>query len=603
VLPLNKKIILFIFLIVCSIFGQTGPKPTQIISFKEAVNKYNRGDYLETKYLLENLSPSEKSYFEQEIPLLLMKTEYRLSNYVDSKNIGKTFLRNSYNSEYEIDILMTFGDIFVAESKYNSAFRTYIDAYKLSNDRSYQNKIVKRILLILQFGISDEIIQELSIFENNNDILQILQLAKTHNFIKGGKQVAARKILDKINKNDLNGIGKDYYYQLEQHLGSEYSNIIIPVVLPLSGKNSKIGMEFLDGIKYAQSEFSSRRTKLSFIVHDNESDEVKTIEVFNKISSNPNNIAVLGPITQNNSIIAGSFSLQQDMPLILPNSCIDELADISNDIFLMNSDLKTRGELAAKFIAEQLDAETIAVLAPADKFGKNIVDAFQAELAKYKKTPIVMEWYSGVPINLEHQFKSFRNTAWEMTDSTSQFETSIDSILVLYKFEEEMTEEDSADVILTAIDAIYMPIKEGHLDYVGAQFPAYNLEATVVGNENWTDMNVLRKESIGPHFRGLTVISNYNHCQIDQLNNNLGKIHTEYFYQGIDAYKILVEAVNISQNSNIPLKNAISEIYNYSGIYGTYNFSENGNVNTNLNIVRFDGYSFEKWEDIYKPYY
>lgn len=535
-------------------------------------------------------------FFKEEISLLQMRTEYRLNNYSESKIIGKSFIQEYPNSDYLIDIIMTFGDIFVVENNYEAAFRTYVKSLKINADEVYFNKILKRLFLTLQFGISNNTIDEILTFESDDKINQFLLLAKAHNFIYYGQPHFAEEILTNIKKRYLAGIGKEYYHKLLEELKDEEIKILIPVVLPLSGKNSKIGQEFLKGLKFAQSQFSSKKLKLSFIVYDNESESLKTVEVFQKISKNSNTTAILGPITTNTSIIACSFAVQNGLPVVLPNTLMEGFSEISENIFMMNSDLSARGKLAAQFIADKLNVNNIAVLAPADKYGKDIVEAFVTELDKFDLSPLIIEWYSGVPMNLEHQFKSFRRLAWELVDST-KLDLTTDSLQFVYRPMEEMTEEDSADVIHSSIDAIYMPIKKGHLDYVGAQFPAYNLETIIVGNDNWADLNILNKENIGPHFKGLTVISNYNHCQIDQLNNNFEEKHNEYFYQGIDAYNLLIEAISKSDNSNESIKDALSSIKDFKGIYGTYDFSERGNVNTNLNIVRFDGYSFEKWID------
>jgi ABC-type branched-subunit amino acid transport system substrate-binding protein len=308
------------------------------------------------------------------------------------------------------------------------------------------------------------------------------------------------------------------------------------------------------------------------------------------------------------------------MPLIIPTAAINGLSEVSDNIFLMNSDLKTRGELAGQFIAESLEAENIAVLAPADKFGKSLVDAFTTKLKSYGMTPTIVEWYSGIPMNLDRQFKSIRAEAWILADTTDSLglldtvmdslgfldlgtdsldllETVPDSILAEQIFEEkEMTADDSLKIILSSIDAIYMPIHAGHLDYIGAQFPAYNLDAVVVGNDNWSNLEVLRKENIGPHFEGLVVISNYNNYQIDFLNNNFNRKHTDYFYQAIDCYNLLTKSLTEANASNNSLLHILSNIDGFNGLFGTYNFANGSkNVNSTLNIVQFDGYDFDEY--------
>ncbi len=622
--PLNNSIkYLIIFLITFPIFGQvydnnySRPKYT----FKSAVEQYNDGYYEDVDLILTNLSTAEKDYFSEDIALLSMRVKYYLNNYQISKEIGKSLLHDHPNSVYKTDVLITFGDIFIAEGMYAAAFRTYIKAFKIIYDKYDKKNIVKRIFLSLQFGISPNIPEELLSIETDLELIQILLLCQAHTELQAGKPTKAANSLSRINVKDLLEINHEYYSKLKDKVDfNTTSRAVVGVVLPLTGKDEKIGREFLEGLKYAEVNNYSNNMDLSLIVYDNAGDELKTIAAFQALTKNPNVVATIGPITADNSIIAASIAETSGIPLIIPTAIINGLSEVSDNIFLMNSDLQTRGELAGQLIAEMLEAENIAVLAPADKFGKSLVDAFTTKLKSYDMVPTIVEWYSGIPMNLDRQFKFIRAEAWvlaDTTDSLGLLDTVIDSfgfldtetdsldlldsvpdsLLAEQRFEEEeMTADDSLKIILSSIDAIYMPIHAGHLDYIGAQFPAYNLDAVVVGNDNWSDLEVLRKENIGPHFEGLVVISNYNNYLVDFLNNNFNRKHTDYFYQAIDCYNLLTKSLTEANASNNSLLHILSNIDGFNGLFGTYNFANGSkNVNSTLNIVQFDGYDFDEY--------
>ena len=602
---------LFIFLIFFPLPGQTSDNgdSQNDFTFQAAVKQYNAGNYENTDNILEKISSSENDYFKDEITLLSMRVKYRLNDYRSSKEIGKSLLHNNPSSEYCTDVLITMGDIFIAEGLHNAAFRTYFKSYKENDNKQYKKNIVKRIFLSLQMGISPSIPEELLSFEIEPDLIQMLLLAKVHTELQAGQPIKATNSLSEINKKDLSKVNRDYYSKLKNKLDSNTKGrAFIGVVLPLTGKDEKIGKEFLDGLKYAKENSFSYDKELSLIIYDNAGDALNTLEVFNALNKNPNVVATIGPISADNSIIAGSIAETSGAPLILPATSINGLSEVSDNIFLMNSDLITRGNMAGELIAETIKAENIAVLAPADKYGKNLVDAFTKELKTVDKVPKIIEWYSGVPMNLARQFKSIRAKAWELSDtinSLALIDTSIDTLFVNNIFdenileEEEMTYDDSLEVVLNSIDAIYMPIHEGHLDYVGAQFPAYNLDAVVVGNDNWADLKILRKEIIGPHFEGLYVISNYNNYQIGALNNNFDIKHSNYFYQAIDCYNLLAKSITEADASNKSLMQILSNGYDFEGLFGTYNFS-NSNVNSSLNIIQFDGFNFKEYIDPYQ---
>jgi ABC-type branched-subunit amino acid transport system substrate-binding protein len=45
----------------------------------------------------------------------------------------------------------------------------------------------------------------------------------------------------------------------------------------------------------------------------------------------------------------------------------------------LNSNLQMRGKIAARYVAKTLKLDSLAILAPADKFGRALVDGFVKE--------------------------------------------------------------------------------------------------------------------------------------------------------------------------------------------------------------------------------
>ena len=77
--------------------------------------------------------------------------------------------------------------------------------------------------------------------------------------------------------------------------------------------------------------------------------------------------------------------------------------------------------------------------------------------------------------------------------------------------QEVLTAFDSAEIDLTTIQALYLPVHPEHLAYVGTQFPMYHFNTQVVGNESWQDLDILNRRNIGPHMNGLAIIAgNYS---------------------------------------------------------------------------------------------
>ena len=130
-----------------------------------------------------------KDNMSRKFNILLMRVKYRLDDYDSGKNIGKNFLKYFPNSEFETDVLITLGDIFFAEGFYQSAYRTYIRSYRENTESQYENNIVNRIFMSLQYGVGHQTIDELLTFEEVKDVLQILNLSKAQLFLFNNKKI------------------------------------------------------------------------------------------------------------------------------------------------------------------------------------------------------------------------------------------------------------------------------------------------------------------------------------------------------------------------------------------------------------------------------
>ena len=185
-------------------------------------------------------------------------------------------------------------------------------------------------------------------------------------------------------------------------------------------------------------------------------------------------------------------------------------------------DRTDEGQHAARWIAEYLIKDSIAIIAPADDYGYSVIDAFLKEMDALDRTVVVVEWYTGKPENLKKQFQSLRQTAFNLIPPDNPYDEflgmSFDSLDALFDVntedffalaedENEEKIKDSSKVVLSTIQALYMPIHAEHLNYIGTQFPMYNLNTSLVGNIAWNQPEILAQDNVGPHLEGMTILS------------------------------------------------------------------------------------------------
>ena len=166
---------------------------------------------------------------------------------------------------------------------------------------------------------------------------------------------------------------------------------------------------------------------------------------------------------------------------------------------------------------------------------------------------VATEWYSGEPKNLRRQFKFIRKVAFDLLPKEESFDEAlgmdIDSLDALFDISAEdffdlpkpkkkkMSSSDSSKVVLNTIQGIYFPINENDLAFIGPQIPMYNLDTKVIGNENWQNISTLQKENIGPHLKGLSIITNFYISEIDPLQYDGDEM--DAYYRGLNTAKLL----------------------------------------------------------------
>ena len=116
----------------------------------------------------------------------------------------------------------------------------------------------------------------------------------------------------------------------------------------------------------------------------------------------------------------------------------------------------------------------------------------------------------------------------EIDSIDALFDVSVDDYFNLPQTKEQiMTSSDSAKVVLETIKGIYLPIRYGEVEFLGTQLPMYNFDAKIIGNSNWKNLDILKKENIGPHLKGLTIISDFYNASNDSIDYDF-KLYNAY---------------------------------------------------------------------------
>ena len=591
-----RNIVLILFLIV-PVFSQNWFQSRLIQKQLDmAVEHFNEDRFATAETILNKLLEKPLGAYESTAKILLLKTTYALRKTDKTKDMGREFLQAFPTDQYVKDVFLKFGDIFIDEENFGSAFRMYIRARTLANDDEFLTLIDERLIKTIQLNIAPEIVSELLMVETVADQRTICTLAKAFNDIASGYPDECALTLYELHPEQVPVAYFDLYEKL---LRASYrppmTTVTVGVILPLTGDKMMAGNSFLRGMYKAIQSINNRNQKIAFIIKDNRGSEIETIRAVNALESNPAVKAIIGPISTTNALVAANTVQGKNIPLLVPSSTQDGLASLGNNIYQLNSNLQMRGKIAARYVAKTLKLDSLAVLAPADKFGRALVDAFVKEADLLGKKIVAVEWYLGIPTDLKRQFKSLRKVAFSLVKNEESFDEYLgmefDSLDFLFELSEEdlfdipededlevLTASDSAEIDLSTIQALYLPVHPEHLAYIGTQFPMYHFNTQVVGNESWLDLDVLNRSNIGPHMDGLAIIAGSYSVNIKD----------EIFQQALDCTKLLYFIFNNLDNGRISIAQRLSNLYEFHGDSEIVSFSNaNPNLNTALQVLRY----------------
>ncbi len=615
VLLLNKLIIWIGIVLICNallLSNQSWFKNRSIKEqLKKAVVHYNEGRFATTETILKKILKQEHDNYQSVTWYLMMKADYGLNKIEEARGIARNVLQSYPKSAYVKDVFSCLGDMFVDEGKYSAALRMYLRARSLQSDELFLEKIDRRIMNTLKVNISLPGVDEMLSVEFDLKNRSILLLSKAYGAIFSGQPDDGAQILSGIN---IDHVPTRYFDFYEELLLATYrpsrKNITIGVVLPLSGEYQSNGTLFLEGLKSAVQAQTEGLRNFSLIIYDNRSRGIETIQTVKMLAKKPEIIAIIGPLNAGNALIAANTLSGSVIPLLIPSSVQDGLVTLGANVFQLNSDEKTRGRLAARYAVQKLGLKNIAVLAPSNEMGHNLVDAFCGELDLLGFAPVKVEWYFGIPEDLQRQFNSIRKTAWDLMPKDDEYAEflgmEIDSLDALFKIsvddffdlqkdtEKELSAKDSSKINLDTIDGMYMPIPLDHLSYLATQFPIYNLETQVIGNESWQDLDILNQENIGPHLDKMVVITNRKEIFYNEILSRAGyHKNNEFFYQGVDCVQLLSAVITEDKLDRRTILKSLNSIDEFHGSERIFSFSgEPPNLNKALQVLQYDQNSF-----------
>jgi len=585
------KLLLYITLI-STLFAQSFDDEANEKFIESLINDLNRQ---RNNAVIKKINDSEilNTSYSNHAKVIKVKALYNLNELDLALNKSKEINPLSLPVNLRTSFYLTIGDIYAVKGYYDFAFKNYLDAKRDNIDSKSKKTINRRVAKLIPLNLDYDLLELYLVTEESESNKNIILLAQSFTLAFDG----LANISETFNKINLSMLDREFrgnYNFLNRNIDSKTTfSRKVGVVLPLSGENSEISNAFLEGL-FEANQISEQREKVQFIVIDNYSNPILTVEAFKDLVSKHNVSAIVGPFSDEN-LIAGSSSVSNtNVPIFSPFSNLSDLSKINKNIYQLKSSIDFKNQLLANHVLSDSELNNIAIIAPRTDLGIKEVDSFLLAMDKLNKEPVYIGWYEeNNVIDLRPNFKELRNIAWDIETKNeyqeflgvdidvldSMFDVDNNEVYDMFNIEEEDS-IDSTKVVLETIDGIFYPINGSSLEFVASQVSLSNLDAQLMGNENWLDLDLLKEESISPHISDMIFVTNYLPKYVKRNEYDYNSSLNNAFHFGFDFSNYLLN--NIFKNNQF----IFNTNTNFDGITRSFNFSSS-NSNTSPKIIRF----------------
>lgn len=183
------------------------------------------------------------------------------------------------------------------------------------------------------------------------------------------------------------------------------TTIRIGVVGPMTGDQSKMGLDVKNGTELAVKEWNQKGgvlgKKIELLIEDDQHDPKQAVAVANKLV-NAGAAGVIGHFNSSASIPASAVYNKSKVPMITPASTNPQLTEQGFEyVFRVCGRDDQQGLVAAIFVSDVLKLKKVAVIHDKTTYGQGLADEFKKALGD----KVAVVYYSGV-IQGDKDFRS-----------------------------------------------------------------------------------------------------------------------------------------------------------------------------------------------------
>jgi branched-chain amino acid transport system substrate-binding protein len=408
--------------------------------FNRAVGLYNSaktGEALsELRKVVDNYQFNDKT---SPAKFFIAKILVEQAKYSQAEREINNFIISYSSSKYLNDFLYLKIKLFYDQLRFEGAFKTSVQLVENSlgpDDRNEYKSISQNIALN---HLSINQIKNLSDEVKSRKLKSFLLLLLGKKYLINGDDLNALRSFNEIISSYASSEEYIEANTLSKGLATvtNYGDkgILIGVMLPLNDENGNsnlTGIEILEGIKYAISEYNSgRENKIGILVRDTRRSKENIRSIKEEFLINPAVRSVIGPIFSDEVRITLNEFENVDLTLISPTATDEDLTELGSNFFQANPPFSIRGRIFAQYLYYVENKKRMAILNAIDGYSPLLAANFKDEFEKLGGRIIVRETYRSNSFSLTEQIKNISSYSSELEGIYIPLSDKIDATAIL----------------------------------------------------------------------------------------------------------------------------------------------------------------------------
>ncbi|OQX88546.1 MAG: hypothetical protein B6D65_05795 [candidate division Zixibacteria bacterium 4484_93] len=548
--------------------------------FDSALALYRRGLYGEAQAAFKSISRSISSPYSDKATFLYAYIAYKSENYPEALDWFENFVSSGKEPEYLPYAHLFLGNLYFFRKEYPRAAMEYGLAYSLTDEPALRSAAKTALERILWGYLTLRQLQTLSRQPLSKFCEEEVAYFLAKRYRYADKKAKALGEAKTYLAHFPRGAHREKMEQLVKTLEEELKqNIVIGVLVPISGKYKAYGDKILNGVKLA-AENAKRKWGLNIAlsVKDTKGDPLVAADAIREIISEDMPIAIVGPLRSECAVAVAAFAQAEKVSLVIPTATRDGLASIGEYIFQLATSPETGGRNIALFAVDSLKLKRFVAIGPDDICGTGILDIFEKTVTSHGGEIIAKETFSEGEIDLKPQFIRLREP---FMPELKRLLTRVDSTdTVFHKKNGKLKDEEEWPI---SVDGIFAPVYSDQIQTVLPTIAAFHINGTIIGANGWREEDVL--EYATGYYDSLYFIPddffiNTDNPRWKSFRKNYEKLHKEeadkLASQGYDALSIIVDGIRRGAVSHSLIVDYISGLCEYNGASGKIQFNRYG---------------------------